>query len=247
MGALVSCATTPQEVPVELSELPEPPGTILFVGNSFTFWNRGLWRHMEELTEARGEDMGAKTSRVIRGGAPLRVLWERTKAKEEIAAGGYDVVVLQGDIPETTVEDFHEHAAIFDAHTREAGSRLIFFMTWSYERLNWISMDEIIAEHKRMARALDVEVAPCGYAWQRAMAERPEVDFYSRDREHQSWYGTILNLYVIYSTVYGEHPEALEYAPPERSEITAEEDTWLRRVAWDSYQSWQDEMNEGAE
>ena len=79
VGALVSCAATPQEVPVEL---PEPPGTILFVGNSFTFWNRGLWRHMEELTEARGEDLGAKTSRVIRGGAPLRVLWERTKAKE---------------------------------------------------------------------------------------------------------------------------------------------------------------------
>ena len=244
MGALVSCAVTPKEVPVEL---PEPPGTILFVGNSFTFWNGGLWTHMQELTAARGEGLGAETSRVVRGGASLRVLWKRTKAKEKISEGGYDVVVLQEDLPETKVADFHEYAAIFDAHTREAGSRLIFFMTWDYERLGWISMDEIIAEHKRMAWALDAEVAPCGYAWQRAMAERPEVDFYSGDREHQSWYGTILNLYVIYSTVYGESPGLLEFTPPEKSEITTEEDAWLRRVAWDSYQSWQEEMKERPE
>jgi hypothetical protein len=242
--ALASCAATSTEAP---AELPEPPGTVLFVGNSFTFWNQGLWTHMQELTAARGEGLGAETSRVVRGGASLRVLWKRTKAKEKISEGGYDVVVLQEDLPETKVTDFHKYAALFDAHTRDAGSRLIFFMSWDYERLGWISMDEIIAEHKRMARELDAEVAPCGYAWQRAMAERPEVDFYSGDREHQSWYGTILNLYVIYSTIYGESPESLEFTPPEKSEVTAEEDAWLRRVAWGAYQSWQEEMKERPE
>jgi hypothetical protein len=226
--------------------LPEPPGTVLFVGNSFTFWNQGLWTHMQDLTAARGEGLGAKTSRVVRGGASLRVLWKRTKAKQEIAEGDYDIVVLQEDLPETKVADFHKYAALFDEHTREAGSRLIFFMSWDYQRLNWISMDEIIAEHKRMARELDAEVAPCGYAWQRAMKERPKVDFYSRDREHQSWHGTILNLYVIYSTIYGESPEGLKFTPPEKSEITAEEDAWLRRVAWESVQSWQQQMKEGS-
>ena len=82
---------------------------------------------------------------------------------------------------------------------------------------------------------------------ERAMAERPEVDFYSGDREHQSWYGTLLNLYVIYSTIYGESPESLEFTPPEKSEVTADEDAWLRRVAWNSYQSWQKEMQERPE
>jgi hypothetical protein len=152
--------------------------------------------------------------------------------------------VLQEDLPETKVADFHKYAALFDEHTRQAGSRLIFFMSWDYQRLNWISMDEIIAEHQRMARELDAEVAPCGYAWQRAMKERPKVDFYSRDREHQSWHGTLLNLYVIYSTIYGESPEALKFTPPKKSEVTAEEDAWLRRVAWESVQSWRQEMKQ---
>ena len=226
--------------------LPESPETVLFVGNSFTFWNQGLWTHMQTLTAARGEGLGAKTSRVVRGGASLRVLWKRTKAKQEIVEGDYDIVVLQEDLPETKVVDFHKYAALFDEHTREVGSRLIFFMSWDYQRLNWISMDEIIAEHKRMARDLDVEVAPCGYAWQRAIKERPKVDFYSRDREHQSWYGTILNLYVIYSTIYGESSEALKFTPPEKSGITAEEDAWLRRVAWESVQSWQRQMKKSS-
>ena len=226
--------------------LPEPPGTVLFVGNSFTFWHEGLWTHMGNLTAARGRDRGAETSRVVRGGASLRVLWKRTKAKQVIAEGSYDIVVLQEDLPETKVSDFHKYAALFDEQAREAGSRLIFFMSWDYQRLNWISMDEIIAEHKRMARKLDVEIAPCGYAWQRAMQERPKVEFYSRDREHQSWYGTILNLYVIYSTIYGESPEALRFSPPKNSQITAEEDAWLRRVAWKSVQSWQQQMKEGS-
>ena len=31
----------------------EAVGTVLFVGNSFTFWNGGLWTHMQELTAAR--------------------------------------------------------------------------------------------------------------------------------------------------------------------------------------------------
>jgi hypothetical protein len=242
--AIASCAATSMEAP---AELPEPPGTVLFVGNSFTFWNQGLWTHMEELTAARGEALGAETSRVVRGGASLRVLWKRTKAKKKIAEGGYDVVVLQEDLPETKAADFHEYAATFDAHTREAGSRLIFFMAWDYERLGWISMDEIIAEHKRMALELDAEVAPCGYAWQRANAERPEVDMYDDDREHPSWQGTLLSLYVIYSTIYGESPEALEFTPSEKSKITAEEDAWLRRVAWDAYQSWQEELKEASQ
>ena len=128
---LASCAVSAKEGPVLL---PEPPGTVLFVGNSFTFWNQGLWTHLQDLTADRGDGLGAKTSRVVRGGASLRVLWKRTKAKQEIAEGDYDIVVLQEDLPETKVADFHKYAALFDKHTREAGSRLIFFMSWDYQR-----------------------------------------------------------------------------------------------------------------
>ena len=52
---LASCPVTAKEGTVPLLE---PPGTVLFVGNSFTFWNQGLWTHMQALTAARGEGLG---------------------------------------------------------------------------------------------------------------------------------------------------------------------------------------------
>ena len=29
------------------------PKKVLFVGNSFTYWNKGLWHHMEQLVQCR--------------------------------------------------------------------------------------------------------------------------------------------------------------------------------------------------
>ena len=233
---LASCAVAPpEEVP---ANLPKGPETILFVGNSFTFWRGGLWKHMDVLTAARGEGSGAKSDRVVRGGASLEVMWKRTKAKDKIIAGDYDVVVLQEDLPETKVESFHEYASKFDALVRESGARSVFFMAWDYERLGWISMDEIMAEHSTMSGKLGAEVAPVGMAWYQAMNERPELDMYGKDREHPSAYGTHLSLLVIYATIYGESPEGLDYAPPTDSGITAEEDAFLRRIAGQAVRTW---------
>ncbi|HIG86818.1 MAG TPA: hypothetical protein EYQ25_07240 [Planctomycetes bacterium] len=219
--------------------IPTPPATILFVGNSFTFWNGGgLWKAMESFSAARGEAQGAKTSKVVRGGASLKVLWKRTNARDTIANGKFDVVVLQEDLPETTVADFHTYAAKFNALAREAGSRLIFFMAWDYERLDWISMEEIAAEHRKMAETLSAEVAPCGLAWQRAQSERPGIDMYGEDLEHPSAHGTYLTLLVIYSTIYGESAEELDFAPAAKWGISKEEDTWLRRIAWETVQEY---------
>ena len=91
---------------------------------------------MQDLNAARGEGLGAKTSHIVRGGASLRVPWKRTKAKQEIGQSDYDIVVLQEDLPATNVSTFDKYAALFNEHTHQAGSRLIFFMSWDYQRLN---------------------------------------------------------------------------------------------------------------
>ena len=65
-----------QENPTGLSS----PKKILFVGNSFTYWNKGLWHHMEQLVRCRTGKQVFKADRVVRGGASLKVMWEKTKA-----------------------------------------------------------------------------------------------------------------------------------------------------------------------
>ena len=181
---------------------------VLFVGNSFTFWRGGLWRQLEALSEGNDPPLGYRAAGVVRGGASLEVLWERGRAPARIRDGDWDVVVLQEDVPETSVPSFRAYAERFVDAARAAGARPILFMAWEYERLDWISFDEILAAHESVAASLQVDVAPVGLAWRNARAARPSLDMYARDREHPSPAGSYLALMVIEATISGLLPVA---------------------------------------
>ena len=223
-------------IPGSSTELSSPK-KILFVGNSFTYWNKGLWHHMEQLVRSRPGKQDFKADRVVRGGASLKVMWEKTRARAMISEGAYDIVVLQEDIPETNVEEFYKYARKFDSLVRQSGAQPVFFMAWAYKRLGWISMKEIARAHRVMGAQLDARIAPVGIAWGDAMKERPGVNMYARDKEHPSIQGTYLALYVLYSTIFQENPLKLEYLPEKNGNMTAGEAGWLRKVAWATVQA----------
>jgi len=230
---------------------PEPPDKILFVGNSFTFWNQGVDYHMELLAASANPPWVIEAESIVKGGAALKTMWEYTKAPNLIGEGDYDVVVLQEDIPETDVDTFHEYARKFVKEIKKTGAEPVLFMAWSYERLGWITMEEIARAHRDIATELGVDVAPVGLAWQRAMKERPDLDMYGSDREHPSIYGTCLTLYVLYATIFGQSPVGLSYqfadkidrdsVEQERKQwdITKDEVAFLQRIAWEAVQEYQ--------
>jgi len=106
-------AATPPPMPP--TPTPESPNKILFVGNSFTFWNTGLEYHRKKLAGSAAPPRVIEAAAVVKAGAPLKQMWEYTNTREKIGEGAYDVVVLQEDIPETLVDTVHEYARKFDA------------------------------------------------------------------------------------------------------------------------------------
>jgi hypothetical protein len=254
---LIACATpvaTPTTMPdtatlVPPTPTPKLPFRVLFIGNSFTFYNTGLDYHMNQLVGSSNPPLNIEAESVVRPGATLESLWKVPHVREAINEGNYDVVVLQGDIPETDVETFHEYARRFVAEIKKVGAEPILFMAWSYERLGWITMEEIAQAHIDIAMELDVDVAPVGLVWQQAMKERPELDMYDSDAEHPSIYGTYLAVNVVYATVFGESPARLTYLPPEgfytlsnggyTVDITEEAAAFLQRIAWETVQEYQ--------
>jgi hypothetical protein len=219
---------------------PSPQYKILFIGNSFTFWKKGLAYHTKQLAGSADPPLIIEADSVVRGGAPLETIWKWSKARESIGEGDFDVVVLQEDIPEINVESFYEYARKFVAEIKEAGAEPVLFMAWSYERLGWITMEEIAQAHREIATELGVDVAPVGLAWQRALNERPDLDMYDSDREHPSIYGTYLAVNVVYATVFGKSPIGLAYLPSERGGVTEEEAAFLQRIAWETVQEYQE-------
>lgn len=209
------------------------PARVLFIGNSFTYWNNGVESEVQSLRRETG-DTAFEAQAFTEGGASLKTLWEQTNVLNAINSGGFDVVALQEDIPETNISNFHEYARLFDTAIRDTGATPLLFMAWDYDRLGWISMDEIADAHFEIALELGVPVAPVGLAWKRAMDERPSLDMYDNDDEHPSVHGTYLAATTIYGVLFDENPVGLTYRP---GGVSADEADFLQTVAWDEIQA----------
>ena len=211
------------------------PRRILFIGNSLTFWHDGVYSHLEKLAASANAPETIETAKCVKGGATLKVQWERPEPRAMIAQGGWTDVVVQEDLPEINVSYFREHARHFVEEIRKAKARPVLLMTWAYARLDWIDNDQIAGAHRVLARELDVEVAPVALAWETVLRDRPTLDLFAADREHPSLGGTYLETCVVYATLTHRCPEPLSYVP---AGITAGDAAYLRQVAWKTVQSW---------
>ena len=225
--------------PTSAGPAGKAPGRLLFVGNSFTYYNGGLENHVRQLAESANPPHRITADRATKSGATLKILHELKWVHDQIRTGGYDLVILQEDIPELTehsVAPFWEQARQFDREIREIGGRTVLFMAWSYERLNWVTQEQIAKAHREIGKELGVPVAPVGLAFQRAMKERPALAMLGRDKEHESIHGTYLAASVIYATVFGQSPKGLAYCP---AGVSAEEASFLQGIAWTTVREWQ--------
>jgi hypothetical protein len=165
-------------------------GRVLIVGNSLSYFNGGVRKMLQSL------DPSWQTEHIGRPGASLRTLWKDGQALRRMQKGELRAVVLQEDLPETTVAAFAEAAPLLVAAARESGAAPILLMAWPYERLSRTSLDTIIVSHASIASSLDVEVAPVGIAFEiagRGSAElATSLPLLEPDREHPTIAGTYL-------------------------------------------------------
>jgi len=218
-----------------VSQVSPFPRRILFIGDSFTYTQGGIYTHFEKLAAAATPPRNVSTDKVVAGGAYLKRLWEMQSAVKAIGTDAFDVVVLQDDIPETNVDYFRQYARMFVDEVRRNKGRPVLFMAWAYQRLGWISMQQIAREHRDLAKELNVDVAPVGLAWQQAAKQQPGLDMYASDREHPSIYGMYLATCVVYATVYDANPSGIDYVP---SGMTSADAAFLQNVAWQTLQDY---------
>jgi hypothetical protein len=111
------------------------PESVLFIGNSSTYFNGGVEQQVRDLAAAEDPPRLIVVDARTAAGATLRRLYRMSEPLDEIREADRDAVVLQGDIPEAydaTVTPFLEHARLFDTEVRDAGAETVIFMTWPY-------------------------------------------------------------------------------------------------------------------
>lgn len=208
---------------------------VLFVGNSLTFWNKGVDVLVRELG-------GFTSERIVEPGASLHRLWRNGTAAAKIRSGRWDWVVLQEDLPETSRAQFEEAARAFAKVSAAAHARLLLFMAWAYDRLP-TRHDEIVRAHVAIAAELGCAVAPVGAAFAQVREARSDttLQLLEPDDEHPTMAGTYLAALVIYATLNrGVLPPTLldRCLPPGVDMETARElrETALTAIArWDHH------------
>ena len=236
--SVTACASERQH-----SNAHEPPAKVLFVGNSFTYYNNGLQSHFRKLTWASGlltrENSRARIMTISGGHLPEHAGgFERVLSEDE-----WDVVVLQGHslgpISAATAEPFKEAAREFVASAREQNTHPVFFMTWAYS-----GQPEMTAQldkaYTDIGRELDAEVVPVGLAFARVTSERPDIALRTADARHPSLAGTYLAACTFFSALYGQSPEGLDYNAGLDSDTAA----YLQTVAWQVVQDYANRESE---
>lgn len=187
---------------------PKSP-RILFIGNSYTYFNSGIDKQL------RGLAPPIVTSVIAVGGYTLRDHLNAGAATRSIRQAHWDYVVLQeqSQTPVADPQKFFEAVRDFDVEVRASGAHTILLMTWERpDSVNYgITTANLAAAYQKVGSELDIKVASAGLAFAQSLSERPDLILYSQDG-HPTLYGTYLAACVLYGTISGESPVGNPYS-----------------------------------
>jgi hypothetical protein len=219
-----------------------PPKTILFVGNSFNYYNNSLHGHvrlLERAADPAAEKHMVFKSMTISGG----FLHEQAPALPAmLKSRHWDVVVLQGNSTEPLPsnkkhhDDFMATAKTFDKEIDAAGAQTAFFMTWAYQDKPEMTA-ELAAEYEAIGNQTDALVVPVGLAFAKVRETRPSLVMHVEDKMHPTLPGTYLAACTFYAALFGKTPVGNPYLAGLDPELAK----YLQQTAWDTvrqYYGW---------
>ena len=192
----------------------ETPERILFVGNSFTYFNNSLHGHLRKLLAAGNPDT-----------RDINFLKAMTISGEVLAnhEGGlrhmldvysWDVVVLQGHSLEAVDPEkrpgLEAAAEKYVGMIREKNARPVIFMTWAYQDRPGMT-ETLKAVYAELGASLGVMVVPVGLAFADALESIPGLTLHHPDKIHPSVEGSYLAACVFYAALFGKSPAGFGY------------------------------------
>lgn len=197
----------------------EPPLKILFLGNSYTYYN-DLDRLFTQLAASEGHPVQAE--RIAPGGWQLVKHLNTPSTISRIQNGSWDYVVLQEQsIVPTMIDERTQHMypsiRAFNQLLTKQGAQPILFMTWGRRNAvnqfaNYTEMQTNVSEaYMGIANQLNMPVAPVGIAWREAWLQDPIISLWGSDGSHPSPAGSYLAACVFYAAIYQESPEGADF------------------------------------
>lgn len=242
-AACADVADVGTDVSPQRAQLDNPaPKRVLFVGNSYLYYNDSMHNHVKRIAEENGPykagDYEYKSATI--GGA--RLSHHNINSLLEPGRLGieepFDLVILQGGSSEPLTEEnrqaFAEKAVELNEKIRDTGAEVALYMTHAYvephARFDPNMIEKIEPTYVETGNKIDALVIPVGLAFERAYAERPDMQLHKAfDGTHPSLLGTYLAACVVYASVYQRPVSGIAY--DYFGAVDADDARFLRRIA----------------
>ncbi|MDE0039137.1 MAG: hypothetical protein OXU77_16530 [Gammaproteobacteria bacterium] len=232
-----------QELTPAVQRLENPaPRRVLFVGNSYLYYNDSLHNHVKRIAEEIGPYGPGEyqyKSATISGS---RLSHHDVDSLLEPGRLGIDepfeLVILQGGSREVLTPgnraEFHAKAVELGGRIRAAGAEVALYMIHAYvkphARYDPGMFDKIRRTYVPAGNELGALVIPVGLAFERAYSARPEIALHEVfDGTHPNMLGTYLAACVVYQSIYGRSVVGNEY--DYFGEVPKETAEFLQRIA----------------
>lgn len=223
---------------------PNFPQRVLFVGNSYFYYNNSLHNHVRGFVEAgpKNKDQKLSYKSATIGGAtldhqPIEWLTEpgRIGVKE-----AFEVVILAGNsadaLSDGSRQNFADTVRRFDQVIKSHGGKTALYMTHAYvpphKKVSADNITKIADMYTTVGRDIGADVIPVGLAFAEAYKRKPDLQLHSEyDGSHPNVAGSYLAAAVVYAKLYGVNPvgNAYDY----HGQVPADVARFLQEVAWD--------------
>ena len=231
----------------------EPPRSILWVGNSFFYYNNSMHNYVSNLVRAANPKSVLRSTSVTISGSGFD--WHDVESYfRPNGIGGYSFVgdneivfnkfdkpfdaVILSDCSQCPVHPqlksvFHEYAKKHSGTVIKHGARPAFLMTWAYKDKPEMTA-QLAEEYTIAGNNNDVLVIPAGLAFAKAIGKRLDLEFYQPDKRHPTVIGTYLAACATYASIYKKSPVGNPYA----GGIDPKTANFLQSVAWETVQEY---------
>ncbi len=233
------------EKPRITSPQVEAPTRVLFVGNSYMYYNDSLHNHVRRLVAHADSELGEnlKYKSATIGGAALahHNIKHLMKPGQIGVKDPFQLVILQGGssapLSERRRTQFRDKVKEFDKVIKRQGGRTALYMTPAYvkphKRTDAKNIHLTEALYVTVGNEVDALVIPVGLAFEEAYRRQPDIQLHKDfDGSHPDLFGTYLAACTVYASIYGKSPVGNSYDYYEK--IDRETAQFLQQVAVDT-------------
>lgn len=228
---------------VNLSLLAEHPKNILFIGNSYLYYNNSVHNYVEFLLDEAYNVSDVETKLSAIGGSRLHhhnidhlLDFRNLNLEQQV-----DLIIMQGGSAQVmnkkNREEFILTAMEFSQKAQSEGIKTALYMTHAYteadDRYEPNLIEKITNTYYEAGIKSESMVIPVGLAFDLAYKEKPSIKLHHPDGTHPGPLGTYLASATVVASITNKSPEGLEFNYYDS--IKDNDKAFLQKIAWKAY------------